>query len=313
VATAKKTPSWADAYTAWGNRPAAGRDFPLQQTPAPAKGIGGQFPLGSPYAFTPYKPPPIPAGYYDPALDAQRDAASRGLVNLEQDIGLQGRWAQEDLGTARTDLTTQAGDATWDLQTGFNRSNEDLATQRGYEGVDYGRNVEMLTRQTAQLGRQQAEQARKYGVTSGGIALLSAAKRDENMGLAQRDLDTAHQRAVSGFDTAGQRAAADYQGANYRIGRDLGTAETALATTYNRGVATRGDQLSRARAEDVFYGADVGQQKQYQAQQAGYDAPAGPGNERLLPDGRTVRDKREGKFIVTRDQTGRVVSRKKAK
>jgi hypothetical protein len=100
VATAKKTPSWADAYTAWGNRPAAGRDFPLQQTPAPAKGIGG-------HAFTPYKPPPIPAGYYDPALDAQRDAASRGLVNLEQDIGLQGRWAQEDLGyQPDTDLTT---------------------------------------------------------------------------------------------------------------------------------------------------------------------------------------------------------------
>jgi hypothetical protein len=138
----------------------------------------------NPHAFTPYSPPPIPSGYYDPSLDAQRDAASRGLLNTEQDIGLAGRRAGEDYGLDPND-PTYGYSAVGTIDRNYGRDTADLATARSNEGVDYGRNVEKLTRSYQQLGRQQGEQARKYGVTSGGIALLSAAKRAENEALGQ--------------------------------------------------------------------------------------------------------------------------------
>lgn len=232
-------------------------------------------------AFSPWKPAPIPAGYYDPNLDAQRQAASRGLLNTQQDIGLAGRRAGEDYGFSKDDINRD-----------YTRGTEDIATNRQYEGEDYNRSVAMLTRQYGILGNQQAEQARKYGVTSGGIAMLSAAKRAENQALEQGDLDTAHRRAVAGFDLAGTRLTEDRD-------TSLGRAQT----MYDRGVADRGTALSRAQSEDVFYGSDVDAQKAYQAQQAGYVGPTRPKNERTLPDGRVVRTI-NGK---TYDQYGRRV------
>jgi hypothetical protein len=254
----------------------------------------------NPHAFTPYSPPPIPSGYYDPALDAQRDAASRGLLNTEQDIGLAGRRGAEDYGLDPND-PTYGYSAVGTIERNYGRDTADLATARSNEGVDYGRNVEKLTRSYQQLGRQQGEQARKYGVTSGGIALLSAAKRAENQGLEQRDLDTAHQRNVTQFDTTGNR-----------LGEDHGLALGQARTTYDRGVADRGTGLSRARTEDQFYGLDVGQQKQFQAQQAGYVAPSGPSNQFTRPDGKTVQTVRRNGKVYVYDQTGKLVEKRKA-
>jgi hypothetical protein len=302
---------------------------------APAKGVDR---IGA-NSFTPYQPPPIPSGYYDPALDAQRDAASRGLLNTEQDIGLAGRRAGEDYGlnpndptygysavgtiernygrdtadlaTARTnegvDYGLDANDPTYGysavgtIERNYGRDTQDLATARTNEGVDYGRNVEALTRNYQQLGRRQGEQARKYGVTSGGIALLSAAKRAENQGLEQRDLDTTHQRAVTQFDTTGTR-----------LGEDRGFALGQARTTYDRGVGDRGNALSRARTEDTFYGLDVGQQKQFQAQQAGYAAPSGPANQFTRPDGTVVQTVRRGGYTYVYDQNGKQIEKRKA-
>jgi hypothetical protein len=250
--------------------------------------------------FTPYQPPPIPAGYYDPSLDAQRDAASRGLTQTEQDIGLAGRRGAEDYGLNPND-PTYGYSTVGQINTQFGRQAQDLQTNRAYEGQDYGRNVAMLTRNYQQLSRQQAETARRYGVTSGGIALLSAAKRAENQGLEQQDLDTAHSRAVSGFDLAGTR-----------LGEDKTNALGQAQTVYNRGVADQGTALSRARAEDLFYGLDVGAQKQYQASQAGYEAPLGPRNEFTSPSGQPYRTVKSGGYVISYDQNGREISRRKA-
>jgi hypothetical protein len=274
---------------------------------AGALGIGAAA-LG--HSFTPYQPPPIPSGYYDPALDAQRDAATRGLNNTQQDVGLAGRRAGEDYGLDPSD-PTYGYSAVGGIEQGFARNTQDLGTARANEGVDYGRSVEMLTRNYRQLGRQQGEQARKYGVTSGGVALLSAAKRSENQGLEQRDLDTTHQRAVQGFDTAGTR-----------LGEDRTNALGQALTGYNRGVADRGTSLGRARAEDTFYGTDVGAQKLYQAQQAGYEAPVRgePGgirrNEHIIGSGPSARlhtrTQQIGAYVYTYDQNGKIVGKKRA-
>lgn len=236
----------------------------------------GHSPFGP---FHPYQAPNVPAGYYDPALDAQRQAASRGLDYTSQDIGLAGSRAQQDYGTQTADISRS----------------------RGYETADYQHNVDMLTRQFQQLGRQQGERARQYGVTSGGLALLSAAKRQENQGIAQGQLDTAHTRAQTGFDLA----------------------QTGLDTGYNRGVADRGTQLGRARSEDTFYGTDVNAQKLYQAQQLNYEAPTRgepggiPRNEQIIASGPTAgthtRTAVVGGWQYTYGPTGAIISKKRVR
>lgn len=188
---------------------------------------------GSRNAFTPFTPPPIPSGYYDPNLDAQRQAASRGLTNTEQDVG--------------------------------------TALRR--EGEDYGTNVALLTRNYKNLATRQQEQQNQYGVIAGGgAALQSAAKRAANQLVDQ----------------------------------------TALDTTHNRAVADAGNALTRARSEDVFYGQDVDQQKNFQAQQAGYTAPTGPSNQFTRPDGTVVQNVRRNGYVYVYDQHGKLLQKRRA-
>lgn len=235
---------------------------PIPASMMPGGGAAGATP-------TPYEPP-IPAGYYDPTLDAQRDAATRGEAYTEQDIGLAGRRGSEDLGYETGQIQTGFQRGMEDLTTGAQRTQADILTGRNIAKTDYDRNVSMLARATQQLGRRQGEQARKYGVSTGGIALLSAAKRAENQGIAQRDLDTGYQRQVDSFDTAYNRTSEDFQRDTGRLGEDRTTGIGRADTLYNRGVADRGTALSRARDEDLFYGLDVDALKRYQATQAGW-------------------------------------------
>jgi hypothetical protein len=268
--------------------------------------------LGGPNSFTPWKPPPIPSGYYDPSLDAQRGSASRGLLYTEQDVGTQGRYAQQDWGWGQEDIGRDYTRGMEDMTTGRDRGLQDITRDRGYAKTDYDRGVEMLTRNYGQLGRQQGEQQRRYGVTSGGgIGLLAAAKRAENMGLERRDIDTGYQRQVEGFDTGERRIGEDFTRGTGRLTQDRDTAITRGTALYDRGVAGRGDTLSRARSEDTFYGLDVDAQKLYQSQQAGYEAPTGPANQRTTPGGRVVRDVVRGGYVYTYDQNGKLVNKKR--
>lgn len=262
--------------------------------------------------FTPYQPPPIPSGYYDPALDAQRQAASRGLLNTEQDVGVAGRRAQEDLGYETGQINTgyQRGIEDTEFQRSY--ANADFTQQHDWNAQDYDRSVGLLTRQYGQQGRQQGEQARKYGVTSGGIALLSAAKRAENQAIDRGVIDTGYQRAQSTLTTQHDRTLQGLDTTQSRMGDDRTTQLGRSTSLYDRGVADRGTALGRARGEDTFYGLDVNEQKQYQAQQARYDAPTGPSNETTLPSGQVVREQNVGGVIYQYDRTGRVVGQRRA-
>lgn len=267
---------------------------------------------GSRNGFTPYKPPPIPSGYYDPNLDAQRQAASRGLLNTQQDTGTSLRRGAEDLGFAKGDINRTYDRGAEDIATSRGYEGQDYTTQTGYENQDYGRNVQMLTRQYGQQARQQAEGARKYGVSSGGIALLSAAKRNENQALDRQGLDTTHERNITGLDTSHTRAVAGFDTAGNRLTQDRDTGLSRATTTYDRGVADAGTGLSRAQSEDVFYGQDVNAQKNFQAQQAGYTAPTGPSNQFTRPDGSTYKVVLKGGYRYEYDPSGKVLNKRKA-
>lgn len=280
----------------------------------PAKGV----PRVSPLQFKPYQPPPLPTGTFDPALTAQREAASRGLLDAQQASALGGTRAISDYGIG------MAG-----IGQSYDRGAADIAQARGYEAADYtqnaanenqdyGSNVAALTRNFQQLGRQEGEQARKYGVTSGGVALLSAAKRDENKGLQQTALDTAHTRTLGDLNAAHQRAYAGFETGLSRLGEDRNTDTGALGLSYDRGVTDRTTALSQATREDRQFGLDVGAQQAFQAAQAGYSAPGrgqpggAPSNEFVKADGTHYKVIKQGGYRLEVDSRGRVLSRRRA-
>ena len=80
--------------------------------------------------FQPYVPVP-PPGTYDPALNAQLDAARRGYGDVQRDTSLQSLRNAADLGINREALTRSYDRGNEDLVTGYNRGNEDLT--RGYQ------------------------------------------------------------------------------------------------------------------------------------------------------------------------------------
>lgn len=247
--------------------------------------------------FRPYQPPPVPTGTYDPALEAQLGAANRGYGDLRQDTALAQTRGAEDYGFGLT-----AAD------TSLNRGLADIATQRGYENQDYTRNTDLLARSFQQLARQQTERARQYGVVSGGIALLSAAKRQENQGLAQQGLDLTHARTFAGLDTT-----------QTRLGENRDTTVGQLAVGYNRGIADQTTALARAGRENTQFGLDVGAQKAYQAGQAGYVAPLPgepggmPRNERVRAGGQHTRTATIGNIVYAYGPTGKIISKRRVK
>lgn len=204
----------------------------------------------------PWQPPPIPSGYYDPALDAQRRAAQRGYVDFQQDVGLAGSRSAEDYGIQTGDIRQQ-----------FGRSMQDLGLARQYEGENYGRSTGLLGRQFGILANQQRQRLAQSGVLSGGIALLAAQKRAANQAVEQQGLDIAHTRALTGFGTQ-----------ETRLGENLNQSLGAAGLGYTRGVTDRATQLARAGRENTSFGLDVEAEKAYQAQQAGYVAPTAPTN-----------------------------------
>jgi hypothetical protein len=202
----------------------------------------------------PYVPPLPPAGSYDPALDAQRSAANRGILDTRQDTEL-------GLGRAGQDY----GLGVEDLQRGQTRGTEDLdrTQQRGDE--DYGRNTQLLQRSFNILAGQQAQAQRQMGVSTGGAVLQAAAKRQANQGIQQQGLDLAHTRL--GEDVARGRT---------RLGEDTGEGIGRLGLGYNRQVTDFTTGLSRANRENTAFGLDVNAQRYFQAAQSGWQPPRRP-------------------------------------
>lgn len=233
--------------------------------------------------FKPYKPPPAPAGSYDPVLDAQFGQAQRGLGDLRADTE-----------TANTRDT---------VDYGLGRDAIDLSQQRGTQDID--RNVQTLQRSYMQLGRRQNEGARHQGVVSGGLLLASAAKRAENQAIDMQPLDTARTRLGQDSDLARGRLALDF--APPSADNPLG----------GRRFQDRTTGLTRAEREGVNFGLDVNAQKMFQATGAGYVPPGRgenggiPKNEFITGTGDHYRQKRVNGFDIRFNPAGKVIARRK--
>jgi hypothetical protein len=172
----------------------ASRRGTLTGTVRPGGAVGG-LPRGRARPLHPYVPPLPPAGSYDPALDAQRSAANRGILDTRQDTEL-------GLGRAGQDY----GLGVEDLQRGQTRGTEDLDRTQQRGDQDYGRNTQAAAAVVQHPRGEQAQAQRQMGVSTGGAVLQAAAKRKANQGIQQQGLDLAHTRLgedVAVADAAG--------------------------------------------------------------------------------------------------------------
>lgn len=192
-----------------------------------------------------------PPGTYDPAIDAQVGQANRGLGDYLQDY-------IRDFGEPGTALGGRSGEdlslGKQDVERGYGRSLTDILTNRSRAGEDYGRAVEGLNRNFAQLGAAQTQAARAAGVQRGGALAQALAKRAENKRLAREPIDTNFSR----FN-------ADSAQAEGRLGEDRGVALGALDRGFLRGSDDAANALARAQRENKQFGLDATAQKFFQA------------------------------------------------
>lgn len=134
------------------------------------------------------KPPVPPAGMYDPALEAQRRASQRGLLDFSQDTELGNARAGQDYTFGITGLQTQR--------------------QRGFE--DVARQVQMLTRGYGSLARRQAEGDAQAGVINPAIAAKQLQIRAANMAFDRQPLEAATRRIAQDYSTGAGRLGVDY-------------------------------------------------------------------------------------------------------
>jgi hypothetical protein len=212
----------------------------------------------------PWVQPPPPTGSFDPALDAQRRAASRGLGDTVADVGTANVRDTVDYGLNRDDILRAQGRGLADLTT---------SRDRGYGDVD--RQVAALHRGFQTLATRQAEQFNAAGVGAGGAALQAAAKRQANEAFDRQPLDTARQRIGE-----------DFARGSGRLNEDTGLQLGRLALDYAPPDATnplggrrfqdRTTQVTRAQREDTAFGLDTGAEKIFQATQSGWVPPEPP-------------------------------------
>jgi len=132
--------------------------------------------------------PRPPAGYYDPALDAQLGQSGRGLGDLRQDVELQDARAAQDY--------------TFGME-GLGRDRD-----RGYQDID--RQVAVLQRGYQQLARRQGEGNRLAGVMSPGMLAKQMQIRAANQAFERQPLDVARTRFGEDYNVGVGRLGVDY-------------------------------------------------------------------------------------------------------
>lgn len=154
-------------------------------------------------ARRPRRPARPPAGYYDPALDAQLGQSRRGLGDLRQDT---------ELADARA-----AQDYTFGME-GFARDRD-----RGYQDID--RQIAALQRGYQQLGRRQSEGNRVAGVMSPGLLARQMQIRAANEAFERSPLDVARTRIGEDYATNTGRLGVEYARGGFDRGAALTRAE----------------------------------------------------------------------------------------
>lgn len=203
-------------------------------------GTAAPTPNGGP---SPWVPPPLPLGTYDPSRDIASEESERGLGQLERKLGTQGTRDTTDYYTARDALDRQAQQQT----------------------DDYQRAQGLLRQSFQRLGTRQTEQANVAGALQSGALLQSAAKRARNEGQQSQAQTTNYQRAQDQIRLA--RAKLDLYGAPPDAANPLG----------GRDFQDIAEQLANAQSDNTFYTTSERTLAGQEAAERGYTAPTPPG------------------------------------
>jgi hypothetical protein len=122
---------------------------------------------------SPWVPPPLPSGSYNPQRDIEIEESQRGLGQLEGEIGTARSRDSADFATAASEI----------------------GRREAQQQQDYSRAKELLGQSYQRLGVRQQEGANRAGVLTGGALLQAAAKRAVNQGTEQRAADTNYNRS----------------------------------------------------------------------------------------------------------------------
>jgi hypothetical protein len=193
------------------------------------------------------KPNTRPAyGTYDPILDQQERSANRGLGYLTQDT-------QKTLERATTDYGLGQGQ----INENADRSLADLLKSRERGTQDYGQQTADLGQNYGRLANTQKQQANAAGVLGGAI----------EQARQKRATNQAHDQ--SGIDQNYNRFLEDSRTSEGRVGADRTSQLGQLLLGYQRTGEDAQSGLTRAQAENVFYGQDINELRVDQAKQAG--------------------------------------------
>lgn len=230
--------------------------------------------------FTPTPAAVAPAGTYDPGLDAQRRAATRGLLYTQQDAETAGERAStaHTTGVERTNAGRSSSLA--DLLTGRDRGKADLATSLSRSRLNTGRLKDDLNRGYNELGAQQTGRAASTGFVDTGSIAASGAARKTNQDRDTGRIDSDQQQFEQDNTLAGSRLDEDYNTGVARTNQAADWQVADLGADYSYGTNDRATSLSRALSEDTFYGQDIDAAKMAQATGSGlYSPPEAPKNE----------------------------------
>jgi len=180
---------------------------------------------------------------FDPAIQAQREAAHRGLEDLEVDTKQNSHYAERDLEHALRGIHINTSRKRADLSRQYSRgvqklSNQEADTKRdaGRQEEDFHTRLADIGRQFAELGQRQGEGSNAAGVNDAGTAAASSAARGRNQTIAEAPIHTAEGRLHEDLLTALDRIAQ----AHGNLNEDLSTSQQRLKADRN---------ISRAEAD----------------------------------------------------------------
>jgi hypothetical protein len=218
---------------------------------------------------------------YDPAIEAQRRAAERGLEDTEAQIKTEGHFAGTKLHEAMRNLRRTTHYKRTDIGTSFQRGSQKL----GYEeadtrkkaqrtGEDFQTRLNDIARQFGELGHRQGEASNAAGVLDAGTGAASAAARNRNQGFAEAPIHTAQGRlgedlmtALSRIGVSRGQLAEDRGRSLGRLKQDTTVSRRAARREYGQQAFLRNRKQEEARREQAISNQDLIAEEIYSARQ----------------------------------------------
>ncbi len=225
---------------------------------------------------------------YDPAIEAERRAAQRGLSDTILNTKVSAKRARQDKRGQIKDIKVSKRRGVQDLRTDKrrtlrgireNRQDVKLKSRRGFQ--DFNLQLQSLTRHFTQLGRQQTQVANAQGVLDEGTASAGASARAANQRIAEKPIHIGQRRLGQDTNIALQRIREqagdtrfDFKRGLHRLKQDTHHDIHIARQDYRRTIFDLHTSLQQAIREQRIGDADLIQQEIYNARQNHIGSPS---------------------------------------